>query len=93
MSIINAVGGDRKVRVSLTDQKSDVLENKLVAGPGVTITKVSVGGIEHLEVSADDVDAVGLHYVKCREENGCVIYMEVRPVMDNTVCFIKKVAC
>lgn len=95
MTIIDSKGSDKKVKVSPQDRKSDGLEAKLVAGTGITLTKLNPGGIEQLEIAAvtEDPSIVSLYYRKCRIENGCVINMEVRPLFDHTLCFTKKVAC
>ena len=52
MGLINGQGGDKKVKISNADLKSDVLENKLVAGAGIAITKINAGGDEDLQISA-----------------------------------------
>jgi hypothetical protein len=49
-STIFATGGT--VRVSSTDTSADFLEDKLVAGSNVTITKLHTGGDETLEIAA-----------------------------------------
>lgn len=51
MSLIQGQGGDKKVKISLGDTNSDVLENKIVAGTGITITKLNTGADEDLEIS------------------------------------------
>lgn len=48
------------------------------------------GAIEAICIEAD---RNGLHYLKKRVENGCVINMEVRALVDHSICFIKKVSC
>ena len=94
MTIINAVGGDKKVKVSVTDKLSSFLINKLVAGVGIVITQLNIGGNETLEISAAGlVEIDGLHHVKCRIENGCVIYTEVFPMVDNTLCYMQRTVC
>jgi len=45
-------GSDEKVKISSADTTTDFLENKLVAGANITLTKVNAGGNEQIEVVA-----------------------------------------
>jgi len=45
-------GSDEKVKISSADTTTDFLENKLVAGANITLTKVNAGGNEQIEVIA-----------------------------------------
>ena len=96
MTRINRSAADTKAKVSNTDLAGGFLEDKIVAGPGVTINKIVDGfGNETLVVTTaeSEADQFGLHYLKCRHSNGCRINMEVYQIADHTVCYMRKVAC
>jgi hypothetical protein len=96
MTLINRSSADKKVKVSNSDLLSGFLEDKLIAGPGITITKVAVAGIETL-VASSDAHALGfagsLTRVKCVLYYGKYVPVERCGLYDQTDCLIKRVAC